>query len=102
MNLLENVEEKSAVLSNVVGALSEMLKFEHNRATLRKAGGIPYLVNLLNYTYKPLLENVSNVLREAAKEDDSMRVIEELDGVRLIWSLLKNDSPKVRHRVVRK
>lgn len=83
------------MLSNVVGALCECLKFEHNRATLRRADGIPHLVNLLNYTYPPLLENVPMVLRECAEDEDSMRIIEELDGVRLIWSLLRNDSPKV-------
>lgn len=101
MKLLENVEEVSEVLSNVVGALGECLKFDHNRETLRRAGGIPYLVNLLNYTYPPLLENVPMVLRKCAKEEDSMRIIEELDGVRLIWSLLKNESPKVSLIIVK-
>ncbi|XP_018321192.1 armadillo repeat-containing protein gudu [Agrilus planipennis] len=96
VNLLQDVDESEQVLSNVVGALHECLKFEHNRETLRRAGGIPYLVNLLNYTYPPLLENVPMVLRESAKEDGSMRIIEDLDGVRLIWSLLKNPSPRVQ------
>ncbi|KAI4462252.1 armadillo repeat-containing protein 4 armc4 [Holotrichia oblita] len=96
VSLLADVDENEEVLSNVVGALSECLKFEHNRDTLRRAGGIPYLVNLLNYTYPPLLENVPMVLRECAKDEDSMRIIEELDGVRLIWSLLKNPSSPVQ------
>ena len=95
MSLLENVDESEEVLSNVVGALSECLKFERNRENLKKAGGIPHMVNLLNYTYPPLLENVPMVLRECAKDEESMRIIEKLDGVRLIWSLLKNESPKV-------
>lgn len=85
----------SLVFSNAVGALGELLKFDDNRETLRRAGGIPYLVNLLNYTFPPLLENVPMVLRKCAEDEDSMRIIEELDGVRLIWSLLKHDSPKV-------
>ncbi|XP_060529218.1 armadillo repeat-containing protein gudu [Cylas formicarius] len=96
VKLLENVEENEEVLSNVVGALGECLKFEHNRAALRRAEGIPHLVNLLNYTYSPLLENVPMVLRECAEDPESMRIIEQLDGVRLIWSLLKNDSPRVQ------
>ncbi|KAJ8984851.1 hypothetical protein NQ317_013052 [Molorchus minor] len=96
VKLLENVEEDEDVLSNVVGALHECLKFEHNRSTLRRAEGIPHLVNLLNYTYVPLLVNVPKVLKESAEDESSMRIIEELDGVRLIWSLLKNDSPKVQ------
>ncbi|XP_030757862.1 armadillo repeat-containing protein gudu [Sitophilus oryzae] len=96
VKLLENVEEDELVLSNVVGALGECLKFEHNRSTLRRAEGIPHLVNLLNYTYPPLLENVPMVLRECAEDPESMRIIEQLDGVRLIWSLLRNESPKVQ------
>lgn len=95
VKLLENVEEDEVVLSNVVGALGECLKLEHNRSSLRRANGIPHLVNLLNYTYPPLLQNVPMVLRECAEDADSMREIEQLDGVRLIWSLLKNDSPQV-------
>lgn len=95
MKLLENIDEDEGVLSNAVGALCECLKFEHNRNTLRRAGGIAHLVNLLNYTYPPLLENVPMVLRECALDEDCMRIIEDLDGVRLIWSLLKNRSPAV-------
>jgi hypothetical protein len=95
VKLLENADEDEMVLKNVVGALCECLKFKHNRDVLRRVDGIPYLVNLLNYTFPPLLENVPMVLRECAEDESSMRIIENLDGVRLIWSLLKNDSPKV-------
>lgn len=97
VKLLENQDEDETVLKNVVGALCECLKFKHNRDALRKVDGIPHLVNLLNYTFPPLLENVPMVLRECAEDENSMRIIESLDGVRLIWSLLKNDSPKVMY-----
>ncbi|CAG9864036.1 unnamed protein product [Phyllotreta striolata] len=96
VSMLANVDEDEDVLSNVVGALSEFVKFEHNREALLRAGGIPHLVNLLNYTYTPILENIPLVLRESAQHPESMRVIEELDGVRLIWSLLRNDSLEVQ------
>lgn len=33
---------------------------------------------------------------ECAKEQNCMSEIDDLDGVRLIWSLLKNDSKKVQ------
>lgn len=99
VKLLENVDEDETVLKNVVGALCECLKFKHNREVLRRVNGIPHLVNLLNYTFPPLLENVPMVLRECAEDEASMRIIEELDGVRLIWSLLKNDSPKVLYMI---
>ncbi|XP_017781924.1 PREDICTED: armadillo repeat-containing protein 4 [Nicrophorus vespilloides] len=96
VKLLENVDEKEEVLSNAVGALSEFVRHDHNRETLRRCNGIPLVVNLLNYTFPPLLENVPMVIRECAKEPASMRIIEQLDGVRLIWSLLKNSSHKVQ------
>lgn len=55
-----------------------------------------FTVHHLNNTHKPLLENVPLVLMECAKEPNCMLQIDELDGVRLIWSLLKNDSKKVQ------
>ncbi|KAK9889779.1 hypothetical protein WA026_007156 [Henosepilachna vigintioctopunctata] len=96
VKLLENPDEDEKVLSNVVGALCQFLRFAHNRDVLRRSGGIPFIVNLLNYTYQPLLENLPMVLRECAQDGDSMRIIEEVDGVRLIWSLLRNKSIKVQ------
>lgn len=86
----------SQVLTNVVGALAECAKLAHNRDVIRKVQGIPPLVNLLNLTNQPLLENTTRVLGECAWDSECMAEIEEMDGVRLIWSLLKNDSPKVQ------
>lgn len=54
------------------------------------------LIQLLSWTNQPLLENVASVLGECAHEEESMELIEELDGVRLVWSLLKNPSPRVQ------
>lgn len=54
------------------------------------------LIQLLSWTNQPLLENVASVLGECASEDESMEIIEEMDGVRLVWSLLKNTSPRVQ------
>lgn len=53
-------------------------------------------VHHLNNTHKPLLQNVPLVIMECAKEPNCMREIDELDGVRLVWSLLKNDSKLVQ------
>ncbi|XP_072162125.1 armadillo repeat-containing protein gudu isoform X2 [Bemisia tabaci] len=89
-------EEDEQVLTNVVGALAECAKLAHNRDVIRKVQGIPPLVNLLNLTNQPLLENTTRVLGECAWDSECMAEIEEMDGVRLIWSLLKNDSPKVQ------
>lgn len=79
-----------------MGGLAECCKTSNNRETLRKSGGIPPLIQLLNWTNQPLLENVASVLGECANDEESMDIIEELDGVRLVWSLLKNSSPRVQ------
>lgn len=76
--------------------MAECCKTQENREALRKAGGIPSLIQLLSWTNQPLLENVAKVLGECANDTESMELIEELDGVRLVWSLLKNPSPKVQ------
>lgn len=82
-------------MANVVGALGQFVKLPKNRDVVRRIGGIPLMINLLNYTYLPLLENLAMVLKECAEDEDSMAVIEDNDGVRLIWSLLKNPAETV-------
>uniref|UniRef100_A0A7N8XJX0 Outer dynein arm docking complex subunit 2 n=1 Tax=Mastacembelus armatus TaxID=205130 RepID=A0A7N8XJX0_9TELE len=64
-------DQPEEVLVNVVGALGEFALISANKATIRKCGGIKPLVNLLTGT-------------------------NQLDGVRLVWSLLKNPSGDVQ------
>lgn len=89
-------DENDNVLTNVVGAIAECIKHSNNRESFRTIGGLQPLVNLLNSTYEPLLENITKALAECAKDIDSMHTLEELDAVRLIWSLLKNPCPRVQ------
>lgn len=89
-------DENDEVLTNVVGAISECVRFQNNRETLRVTGGLAPLINLLNGTHPPLLENCSKALTECAKDAESMAILEEMDAVRLIWSLLKNPNPRVQ------
>lgn len=89
-------DESDDVLTNVVGAIAECVKFDNNREELRKNGGLPYLVNLLNIACPRLLENLAKAFKECAQDKESMRILEELDAVRLIWSLLKNSDPRVQ------
>ena len=60
------------VLINVVGALGECAQIPANRTTIRKAGGIPSLVNLLTSTNQALLVNVTNAVGACATEPDNM------------------------------
>lgn len=89
-------DEDENVLTNVVGALSELCRFPNNREAVRAGGGLPPMVDLLNWTHAPLLENLSRCLAECAKDAESMTMLEQLDAVRLIWSLLKNKNPRVQ------
>ncbi|XP_049964407.1 armadillo repeat-containing protein gudu-like [Schistocerca serialis cubense] len=84
------------VLTNVIGGLSQFAKLSHNREALREARVVPLLVELLFESKEDLLENVAHLLGECAKEKESMSIIEELDGVSLLWSLLKNPSTNVQ------
>ena len=57
---------------NVVGALAELAKEPENRMTIRKAGGIQQLVNLLTGTNQALLINVTKAVGRCAEEPDNM------------------------------
>lgn len=89
-------DENEDVLTNVVGALAACLKIPSNRTTFRTIGGLTHLVNHLGSTHEALLENVTKALGECAKDIESMHILEQLDAVRLIWSLLKNPCPRVQ------
>ncbi|XP_076658827.1 armadillo repeat-containing protein gudu [Halictus rubicundus] len=96
---LEEYEDED-VQVHVVGALAECCKDPNNRTILRVNDGLPKLIRLLTSTYEPLLENVPLVLRECAQNEECMDIINDpahvLDGVRLIWSLLKHPSDKIK------
>lgn len=57
-------------------------------------------ISLLSATYEPLLENVPLALKECAIDEKCMDIINDpehrLDGVRLLWSLLKHPSNKIK------
>ena len=56
----------------MVGALAELAKDSPNRMTIRKAGGIPPLVNLLTGTNQALLVNVTKAVGMCAEEPENM------------------------------
>lgn len=89
-------DECDEVLTNVVGGIAECVKFPQNRDALKHSGGLPAIVNLLHSTHAPLLENCARTIRECAQERDIMKILEELDAIRLTWSLLKNPNTRVQ------
>ncbi|XP_043282082.1 armadillo repeat-containing protein gudu [Venturia canescens] len=94
----ENEDER--VLTSVVGSLAECCKDPANREVLRSTDALPKLIRLLSVTYEPLLENIPLVLKECAQDEECMNIINDpshtLDGVRLVWSLLKHPSNVVK------
>ena len=60
------------MLINVVGALGECAKVPANRTSIRKAGGISPMVNLLTGTNQQLLVNVTTAVGKCAMEAENM------------------------------
>jgi hypothetical protein len=83
------------VLVNIAGALAALASDEKCRKAIRSSGGIDPLVRLLSGTNHALLINVTHALGKCARDPESMVVIDRLDGVRLLWSLLKSPNPEV-------
>lgn len=55
-------DQPEEVLVNVVGALGEFARIPANKLTIRKCGGIKYLINLLSETNKAWRITFSNTL----------------------------------------
>ncbi|XP_051796358.1 outer dynein arm-docking complex subunit 2 isoform X2 [Acanthochromis polyacanthus] len=89
-------DQPEEVLVNVAGALGEFAQVPAIKPTIGKCGGIKPLVNLLIGTNQALLVNVTKALGACATDKDNMAIIQQLDGVRLVWSLLKKPSPDVQ------
>ncbi|NXD64065.1 ARMC4 protein, partial [Eolophus roseicapillus] len=91
-------DQPEEVLVNIVGALGECCQETVNRSTIRRCGGIPPLVKLLTGTNQALLVNVTKTVGACATEPETMILILYMlnDGVRLLWSLLKNPNPDIQ------
>ena len=53
------------------------------------------MIKLISTNGPDLLVNVSEALGQCAKDKEVLHAVIELDGVRLLWSLLKNPYEKV-------
>ena len=66
--------------------------------TIKDEDGLTPLIKLVATTNPKLLVNVSLALGRCAQDKETLIKIHELDGVRLIWSMLKNPSEEVSHK----
>eukprot|EP00049_Salpingoeca_infusionum_P018505 m.357558 g.357558 ORF g.357558 m.357558 type:complete len:722 (-) comp17865_c0_seq1:200-2365(-) len=85
-----------AVLTNVAGALGQLALDPEAGKQLRVSGGIGPLVNLLSGNNADLLINVTRAVGVAARFKENIDTIDKLDGVRLLWSLLKSSNLAVQ------
>ena len=63
---------------------------------IKDEDGLTPLIKLMATTNPKLLVNVSLALGRCAQDKDTLIKIHELDGVRLIWSMLKNPAEEVQ------
>ena len=75
---------------------TECAKTDANVTTIKDEDGLTPLIKLVATTNPKLLVNVSLALGRCAQDKETLIKIHELDGVRLIWSMLKNPSEEVR------
>lgn len=81
---------------NVTGAIWNVAKVPSGRGALRTCGAAAALVELLRKTSIPLLINVTGAIGACAMDTALKVAIAEADGLRLLWSLLRLNHPKVQ------
>lgn len=99
MEILNHVVDMSdSILANVCGAIAHILKLKNaaNTAKFCASPQFELTIKFLNLSYEPLLQNASAILTECAKEIMHAKKLDELDGTRLLWSLLKNPCSQVK------
>ena len=73
-----------------------MAKRAHNRPKIREKDGIKLLIDQLGSTTIALLVNATDAIGVMAEDPESIDSIIKYDGIRLLWSLLKNPAWQVR------
>lgn len=92
------VETSDIILANVCGVIAQLLKLK-NATSITQFCTSPQFeltIKFLNYSYEPLLQNASAILAECSKDSVYAKKLDELDGTRLLWSLLRNPCAQVK------
>ncbi|XP_031549990.1 armadillo repeat-containing protein 4-like [Actinia tenebrosa] len=80
---------------HIVGALAELSKIDLGCRELLACKGCKTLVKLSTTPNEKLVEQVSRAIAASSKYRECRDLINHLDGLRLLWSLLKSNNPKV-------
>lgn len=91
-------DSSDSILANVSGAIAQLLKLKNPTSTTQFCTSPQFdlTVRFLNYSYEPLLQNASAILTECSKDEVNAKKLDELDGTRLLWSLLQNQCSQVK------
>jgi len=68
--------------------------------SIQEEEGLLPLIKLITTNGPDLLVNVSEALGQCAKDKEVLQAVIDIDGVRLLWSLLKNPFEKVREIIL--
>lgn len=92
------VDISDPILANVCGAIAQILKLKNMTSTAQFCTSPQFelIIKFLNYSYEPLLQNASAILTECSKDEVYAKKLDELDGTRLLWSLLKSPGSQVK------
>lgn len=78
------------------GVIARLLRIPKNIPVFCSSDQFATVVDLLNFSNEYLLESASTVLKECSKVHQFAKKLDELDGTRLLWSLLCNKKPEVK------
>ncbi|XP_025060208.1 armadillo repeat-containing protein 4 isoform X2 [Alligator sinensis] len=98
-NLVKNLSSENQELQmHCASAIFKCAEDEETRDLVRQHGGLQPLATLLsNSENKELLAAVTGAIWKCAiSRENVTKIIDRLDGVRLLWSLLKNPHPDVQ------
>ena len=90
------LNEPEEVRINCSGAIASLAQRPQNRPIIRKKNGIKLLINQIGSTTIPLLVNATDAIGVMAEDQESIDSITKYDGIRLLWSLLKNPAWQVQ------
>lgn len=97
MEVLSNTVRRSDVtMAHACGVITQLLRFPKNIPIFCQSKEFEIVVDLLNFSNEYLLESASNVLTECAKHEIYAEKSDELDGTRLLWSILRHRKPQVK------
>eukprot|EP00002_Diphylleia_rotans_P010801 TRINITY_DN2136_c0_g1_i5.p1 TRINITY_DN2136_c0_g1~~TRINITY_DN2136_c0_g1_i5.p1 ORF type:complete len:941 (+),score=213.11 TRINITY_DN2136_c0_g1_i5:629-3451(+) len=82
---------------NVAGAIWNFAKLApESRFIIADNSGVKHLIGLLSSTNPFMLVNAARAIGACALDPRNLTMIHKMGGIRLLWSLLKSDSPTVQ------